>query len=76
MANTNLQIRIPETLNDKIMSLAPKSKSDFVREAIEEKINHEINRKLERQWIAAIKNGPEDIVGIDDWLRAESWGDE
>jgi len=73
MAKTNLQIRIPEDLDSQIAALAPKSKSSFVREAIEEKIHREIDKKREAKWIQALKKNPEDSKDSGTWLKAESW---
>ena len=54
MRKTNLQIRIPEDLDVEITALSPRSKSDFVRQAIQEKIEKERSQRLEDQWIKAL----------------------
>jgi hypothetical protein len=79
MQKTNLQVRIPPEVDSQIAHLAPKSKSDFVRKAVEEKIRREMGRRLEAQWIEALKKHPEDAAkGSKDaeaWVKAEAWGD-
>ncbi|MBI2335991.1 MAG: hypothetical protein HYU97_04435 [Deltaproteobacteria bacterium] len=74
MAKTNLQVRIPEEVNSQIAQLKFHSKSDFVRQAIEEKIQRELFKKLEEQWIEALAKKPEDLQEAKKWLQAESWG--
>lgn len=76
MQKTNLQIRIPPEIDDQIARLAPESKSAFVREAIEEKIRREREKRLEDQWIKALHRHPEDSKEADAWLKAESWDAE
>ncbi len=73
MSKTNLQVRIPEEVEAQIVRLAPKSKSDFVREAIEEKIWRELFQRREDQWIEALRRHPEDAGEADAWHKAESW---
>jgi metal-responsive CopG/Arc/MetJ family transcriptional regulator len=76
MAKTNLQVRIPEEIESQISELAPHSKSEFVRQAIEEKIRRERDRRREEQWIEALKKNPEDPKEAKKWLKIEreSWG--
>lgn len=61
-------------MDAQIEKLAPKSKSRFVRKAIEEKIRREIFQKLETQWIEALKKHPEREKEFADWVKAETWG--
>lgn len=74
MRKTNVQVRIPSETDAQIEKLAPKSRSEFVRQAIEEKIRRETDRRLEEKWIEALKKRPEDPRDAEDWLKAESWG--
>jgi len=74
MAKINLQIRLPEDLEMRLTSLAPKSKSSFVRKAIEEKIQRETDKKLEAAWVKALQAKPEDTKVAEPWVKAESWG--
>ncbi|MBI3541427.1 MAG: hypothetical protein HY073_04755 [Deltaproteobacteria bacterium] len=76
MQKTNLQIRIPPEIDDQIARLAPASKSAFVREAIEEKIHREEERRLEDQWIKALAKHPQGTDDTEAWLKAESWDSE
>lgn len=76
MHKTNLQIRITPEIDAQIGRFAPKSKSDFVRRAVEEKIRREADRQLETQWIAALKKHPEDSDEAEAWMKAEAWGDK
>ena len=73
MQKNNLQIRISEEMNKAIAELSPKSKSDFVRQAIEEKIQKEKAKKFEEQWISALKKKPESTQEAKQWLQIESW---
>lgn len=73
MQKINLQIRVPEEVSDQIEEISGKSKSSFVREAILEKIQREVHRRQEEQWIAALKKHPEDLSEARDWLKAEGW---
>jgi hypothetical protein len=74
MAKTNLQIRVSEEIVNQIGKVSEKSKSEFVREAIEEKIRREMDRKRVEKWIEALKKKPEDVKEAENWLKAESWG--
>ena len=74
MPKTNLQVRIPSEIDSQIGKIAPKSKSDFVRRAIEEKIHRDQDRQLEDAWIRALSKNPEDIQEASDWIKAEEWG--
>ncbi len=74
MPKTNLQVRITPEMSAKIDKIAPGSKSEFVREAIEEKIQRELFKKMEAQWIEALIKNPQDTKYDEDWLKAESWG--
>ena len=73
MAKVNLQIRLPEEIDSQIAKLAPKSKSDFVRQAVQEKVQREMFKKLEEQWIEALKKDPEDSKEAEVWIKAEHW---
>lgn len=76
MAKTNLQIRISEEIDKEINQMAPASKSEFVREAIVEKLHRERFCRLEAQWINSLqKNRDSDSEG-DAWVNAEVWGDK
>ena len=74
MAKTNIQIRVPEEVASQIEELAPPSRSAFVREAIQEKIQREKFRQLEAEWIEALAKKPEDLQEAKRWAKAESWG--
>lgn len=76
MTKSNVQVRIPPEMESQISRLTPRSKSAFVREAIEEKIRRETFRRLEQDWIRALSKKPEDTRPVKDWLKAESWGDK
>lgn len=74
MTKANIQVRIPAETEARIEQLAPKSRSEFVRQAIEEKIRRETDRRIEEKWIETLKKRPEDLREAEDWLKAESWG--
>ncbi len=73
MTNVNLQVRLAPEMEAQIEQLAPGSKSAFVRQAIEEKIQREKFRRLEEQWIKALQKHPEDSQKSEAWLKAEAW---
>lgn len=73
MKNVNVQVRLPQDLDEKISKVALKSRSSFIREAIEEKIEKEKMKRLEEQWIKALNGYPEEVKEAEDWLRIEEW---
>ncbi|MBI4374064.1 MAG: ribbon-helix-helix protein, CopG family [Deltaproteobacteria bacterium] len=74
MRNVNVQVRLPHDLDERISKMASRSKSSFIREAIEEKIERERKRRLEEQWIQALKGHPEDEKEAESWFQREDWG--
>ena len=75
MKNINVQVRLPPGLEENISKVAASSRSSFIREAIEEKIEREKAKMLERKWIQALKGHPEAEKETAAWLKMESWGD-
>lgn len=73
MKNVNVQVRLPHDLDERVSKVASRSKSSFIREAIEEKIEKERMKRLEEQWIKALKGHPEEAKETEDWLRIEEW---
>lgn len=69
----NLQVRIDSQTARKIDRFAVKSRSEFVREAILEKLRRENNLQKEKQWIQALEKFPQKKDEAADWLKAESW---
>ena len=76
MAKNNLQVRVDPKMESEIESLAPASKSDFVRQAIQEKIAREKNKALEDLWIRALQKDSDEGTLDADWMRSEAWGDK
>lgn len=76
MHKINLQVRLPEEIDKELSRLSPSSKSEFVRQAIEEKIRREKTRILEDQWIQALSSHPEDKKEAEEWLKAGNWGNQ
>ncbi len=74
MRNVNVQVRLPDDLDQKISRIASRSKSSFIREAIEEKIARERKKRLEEQWIQALQGHPEDEREAESWFQREDWG--
>lgn len=74
MAKVNLQVRLSEELDSQISQLAPRFKSEFVRQAVQEKIQREMFKKLEAQWVKALKKDSKEEASAQDWLNAEAWG--
>ena len=72
MSKVNLQIRVPGEVVGRIESLGP-SKTEFVRQAIMEKIKRETDRQKVEQWIEALKKNPEDLKEAKKWMKAEKW---
>lgn len=72
MSKVNLQIRVPAEVIGRIESLAP-SKSEFVRQAILEKIKRDTDRRKEEQWIEALKKNPENMKEARKFIRAQKW---
>ena len=74
MAKTNLQIRLDDETAHDVDQLSGSSRSSFVREAIVEKIQRERARRLEMQWVEALKKTKTSPADEDrDWMKAESW---
>lgn len=73
MQKSNLQIRIPEDLQEKLEGLVSISKSEFVRQAIEEKIQREKDRKMEEHWIHALSRSKNRRSEDPAWEKAQSW---
>lgn len=73
MTSLNLQIRIDSENIKEIDALASKSRSEFVRQAIVEKIEKEKTKKLEEQWIKALSKHSDTDKNLDEWLAAEAW---
>lgn len=69
----NLQIRMDPKTIKKIDELSSKSRSKFVREAIEDKITRELELKQEKKWIEGLKKHAQTREESSDWLKAESW---
>lgn len=49
-------------------------KSESTHQAVQEKIQREMDKILEEQWIKALKKNPETDPDAQDWLVAEVWG--
>ncbi len=73
MTSFNLQVRLDSKNIKEIDDLDYKSRSEFVREAIMEKIQKEKTKKLEEKWIKALSKHPQSDENSDDWLAAEAW---
>ncbi len=73
MTTLNLQVRIDSKNIKEIDILSSKSRSEFVRQAIIEKIEKEQTKKLEEQWIQALSKHPDTDKNLDHWLAAEAW---
>ncbi len=74
MAKTNLQIRLSDELDTQIEAFAPKSKSEFVREAIEEKIQREKDLRQEEAWIKALSKAKSSQKEDKTLEKAQTWG--
>lgn len=72
MQKTNLQVRVSSRVDKEIVRLAPNSRSDFIRQAIEEKIRKETFKRLELEWIKALTKSGEDSKETEFW--PEAWG--
>lgn len=76
MSGSNLQIRITDDLKRRLDKMPSRAKSDFVRQAIREKLRREEEARLDKQWIEALKKNPQDNKYLDDWVRAQAWSNK
>lgn len=73
MSFFNVQVRLDKEIANKIDKLSTKSRSAFVRQAIREKIQRELEQQKETQWISALQKNLEKDTGNNDWLESEAW---
>lgn len=73
MAQINLQIRVPEEFIRQMEAVSALSRSDFVREAIAEKLGKIQADRMEQQWIKALANPPPSQEEAEAWHKAEAW---
>ncbi|MBI4412684.1 MAG: hypothetical protein HY541_09420 [Deltaproteobacteria bacterium] len=77
MTQINLQIRIPAEMDMRLGRIEFASKSDFVRQAIMEKLHRLEAEQMEKEWIKALKKEPKSKQSKKAalaWLEAEEWG--
>jgi metal-responsive CopG/Arc/MetJ family transcriptional regulator len=74
----NVQISFDEELLetvDKVAESANASRSAIVREALKTWIRQREVESFEREWIAKLRERPQDTKEAEAWLGAESWSD-
>jgi metal-responsive CopG/Arc/MetJ family transcriptional regulator len=74
----NVQISFDEELLetvDKVAESSNASRSAIVREALKTWIRRREVESFEREWIAKLREKPEDAKEAEAWLEAESWSD-
>lgn len=73
MQQINLQIRVPAEFVKEMEHFSSLSRSDFVRVAIQEKLDKLRAEQMEGQWIKALGKSPESKNEAEAWHRAEDW---
>lgn len=79
MSVKNVQISFDEKLLDTVDELAASlrlTRSAIVREALKNWVRQREVKNFEDQWIAKLKEKPQDLSGTEAWAEAESWVDE
>ena len=75
----NVQISFDEDLLETVDELAKSeqlSRSAVVREALKNWIHDRRVKNFEEDWIAKLKEKPQDLKDAEAWAEAESWSDE
>jgi metal-responsive CopG/Arc/MetJ family transcriptional regulator len=73
----NVQITIDdETLArvDRVGKPLGLNRSEIVRQALRQWLRQQTVENFERQWIAALRETPDDGSRADDWLDGQAWG--
>jgi metal-responsive CopG/Arc/MetJ family transcriptional regulator len=74
----NVQISFDEGLLETVDHIAVSeqlTRSALVREAVRTWIRQKKSEEFERQWIAKLKETPQDTEASEAWLEAETWSD-
>jgi metal-responsive CopG/Arc/MetJ family transcriptional regulator len=75
----NVQISFDEELLetiDMVATSAQMSRSAIVREALKKWLRQRQVKEFEDEWIAKLRESPQDTREAEAWLSAESWSDE
>ena len=75
----NVQISFDEDLLETLDELAAashRSRSAIVREALKTWVRQWAVKNFEEEWIAKLKEKPQDLGEPEAWAEAESWSDE
>jgi metal-responsive CopG/Arc/MetJ family transcriptional regulator len=75
----NVQFSLDEDLIetvDKLAAAANLSRSAVVRDALRKWVREREVKKLEDEWIAKLREEPQDSSDAAAWADAESWSDE
>lgn len=75
----NVQISFDEELLetiDRVATSSQMSRSAIVREALKKWLRQRQVKNFEDQWIAKLRESPQDSEEAEAWLSAESWSDE
>jgi metal-responsive CopG/Arc/MetJ family transcriptional regulator len=79
MCVKNVQISFDEDLLDTVDELAAAAhltRSAIVREALKNWVRQREVKNFEDEWIARLKQKPQDLGDVEAWAEAESWSDE
>jgi metal-responsive CopG/Arc/MetJ family transcriptional regulator len=79
MSVKNVQISFDEDLLDTVDELAASShltRSAIVREALRNWVRQREVKNFEEEWVAKLKETPQDLREAEAWAEAESWSDE
>jgi metal-responsive CopG/Arc/MetJ family transcriptional regulator len=72
----NIQITVDdETLRqvDRVSGPLGLKRSEVVRQALRQWLQRRATERFEQEWIAALRQTPEDGQPADDWLAAQAW---
>lgn len=75
----NVQISLDEDLIgivDELAASANLSRSAVVRDALRKWVREKEVKKFEDEWIAKLREEPQDLSDAPAWAEAESWSDE
>jgi len=75
----NVQITIDQptlTAVDKAAAPLGMKRSEVVRQALREWLRRRSVERFEQDWIAALQKKPDEAKNADQWLAAQTWGEE
>lgn len=73
----NIQITVdPDTLSqvDRIGKPLGLKRSEIVRQALRDWLRRRAVESFEHEWIAALRERPDDADRAEEWMSAQAWG--